>query len=565
MLASVLCISAFAAESTAVMKVQYGSEVKEFSNFEDGWNFAMEQANDEKEVYVTLLADWKAEDGQFTDDFLNGAGFDYDAIYFADDVTITLDLGGHTIDRGLTTAEANGEVMFINDGANVTIKNGTITGGCSDNGAGGIHIEGANVELIDLVFTGNRVHNDDGAAIQHVDGGELYMKNCRFVDNDCKNKGYDIYGTIYLDSLDKVRIEDCYFSSNDNIDYGAGIHASEIEDFEIKNSTFENLNAGDRGGAIWIGDCKLYIYNCKFNNNSCGNYGGAIYSDTSELYVYDTEFKGNGSDWDGGAVYLTAGDGMESGMAPSYFYRCTFDGNRAGWDGGAIYACGSFMGLLTGATTYGCDFINNFAGGDGGAVCTALDCRFEFYSDKETGKAGTIKNNSAGELGGGVYQGKNAPIKLGGKIYASGNVSSEGNDDIHITEGYSVEILESITSPDGSIGIYFKNVKGGRLAKWKNESITVNSKAFFFNNREFDVKLEQTQENTMGYKGPLYILKLVQKAPAVGSIYGEGSLAMVVAITALIASAGAIVVSVSSKKKAVPATSNNIEESEDEE
>ena len=548
-----------------VMHVQYGSETKSFDVFDDGWNFAMEQANDGKEVYVTLLKDWIADDGEFTDDFFNGAGFDYDAIYFADDVTITLDLGGHTIDRGLTTAEANGEVMFINDGANVTIKNGTITGGCSDNGAGGIHIEGANVELIDLVFTGNRVHNDDGAAIQHVDGGELYMKNCRFVDNDCKNKGYDIYGTIYLDSLDKVRIEDCYFSSNDNIDYGAGIHASEIEDFEIKNSTFENLNAGDRGGAIWIGDCKLYIYNCKFNNNSCGNYGGAIYSDTSELYVYDTEFKGNGSDWDGGAVYLTAGDGMESGMAPSYFYRCTFDGNRAGWDGGAIYACGSFMGLLTGATTYGCDFINNFAGGDGGAVCTDWDCRFGFLSDKETGKVATMKNNFAGDLGGGFYQGKNAPFDFGGEIYASGNTSSAGNDDIRIRYGQACEILDSITSPDGSIGIYYEDDDGGQLAEWIDESITVNSAAFFFNNGEFDLEFDQGYVKTMGYDGMMYTLDLGKMTAPVGSMFGEGSLAMVVAITALIASAGAIVVSVSSKKKAVPATSNNIEESEDEE
>ena len=52
---------------------------------------------------------------------------------------------------------------------------------------------------------------------------------------------------------------------------------------------------------------------------------------------------------------------------------------------------------------------------------------------------------------------------------------------------------------------------------------------------------------------------------AVGSIFGEGSLAMIVAFTALIASAAAIFVSVSSKKKAVSSTANNAEEAEDEE
>ena len=565
LLAGALSITAFAAKSTSVIKVQIGSETKEFDDFEDGWNYAMKQANDGKEVYATLLKDWIADDGEFTDDFFNGAGFDWDAIYFADDVNITLDLGGHTINRGLTLSEQNGEVMFINDGANVTIKNGTIKGGYSDNGAGGIHIEGANVKLIDLVFTGNRVHNDDGAAIQHVGGGEMYIKNCRFVDNDCMNKGYDIYGTVYLDSVDKVLIEDCYFASNDNIDYGAGIHAEDCNDFVIKNTTFENLHADDRGGAIWVGDSKLYIYNCKFNNNSCGNYGGAIYSDTAELYVYDTEFKGNCSEWDGGAVYLTAGDGMESGTAPSYFYRCTFDGNQAGWDGGAIYSCGSFMGLLTSAMTYGCDFINNFAGEDGGAVCTGLDCGFGFFSDKETGKAGTMKNNSAGELGGGFYQGKNAPFDFGGEIYASGNVSSAGNDDIRIRYGYPCEILESITSPDGSIGIYYENVDGGQLAKWIDENITVNSAAFFFNNEEFDSKFNKEEVKTMGYQGIMYTLDLVKKTAPVASIFGEGSLTNILVIISLIASGVAIFLTVYYNKKKAAPVAVDAKETEDEE
>ena len=570
MLASVLCITAFAAESTAVMKVQYGSEVKEFSNFEDGWNFAMEQANDEKEVYVTLLADWIAEDGQFTDNFFNGAGFDYDTIYFANDVTMTLDLNGHTIDRGLTASEANGEVMFINDDANVTIKNGTIKGGYSSNGAGGIHIEGANVKLIDLIITGNHVVDDDGTALQHVDGGELYMKNCRFVDNDGSSKGFDIYGMVYLNGVDKVLIEDCYFADTENVDYGAGIYADECIDFVIKNSTFENLHAGDRGGAIWFageslaegGASGFYIYNCKFNNNSCGNYGGAIYTKVAEPYVYDTEFNGNYSDGDGGAVYLNV-SGMENNSIPAYFYRCTFDGNRAGVDGGAIY-CNSGMSVLSNAQAYGCDFINNAAGEYGGAVCIDTDCNFGFFSDVETGKVGTIKNNSAGELGGGVYQGSNATVDFGGEIYASGNVSSAGNDDIYLKSGYYCEVQYSITSPDGSIGIYFKNAEGGRLVNWKDENITVNHKAFFFNNGEFDLKFEQTQENSMGYKGPLYILRLVKKAPAVGSMLGEGSLTMIVALLALITSGVCIFLIVDMKKKLVPVAANNATEADEE-
>ena len=566
LLASTLCITVFAAESTSVIKVHYGSETKTFENFEDGWNFAMEEANDGKEVYATLLTDWIADDGRFSDDFINGDGFDNDTIYFADDVTVTLDLGGHTIDRGRLSKTTNGEVIFINDDANVTIKNGTIKGGYSINGAGGIHVEDANVKLIDLVITNNHVLSSNGTAIYH-DGGELYMKNCRIVDNDGSKFGLDIYGADYLDGLDKVLIEDCNFADNDDIDYGAGIHAEDCNDFVIKNTTFENLHADDRGGAIWIGDSKLYIYNCKFNNNSCGNYGGAIYSDTAELYVYDTEFKGNYSDWDGGAVHLTAGDGMESGSVPSCFYRCTFDGNCAGWDGGAIYCDGSFMGMLTNATTYGCDFINNSAGEDGGAVCTNSDCRFGFFSDKETGKAGTMKNNSAGELGGGFYQGDNAPFHFGGEIYASGNISSAGNDDIRIRYGTACKITDVITSPEGSIGIYYEDTDGGELARFAGENVTANPKTFFSNVEGLEIVIGETTYYEYSSTVPTMLpcLDIVKITPPVASIFGEGSFSMIVSLVALIASGISIFLIVDMKKKLVPATANNTEENEDEE
>ena len=55
-------------------------------------------------------------------------------------------------------------------------------------------------------------------------------------------------------------------------------------------------------------------------------------------------------------------------------------------------------------------------------------------------------------------------------------------------------------------------------------------------------------------------------AVGAGSIFGEGSLAMIVSFVALIASAAAIVVNVSSKKKVLPAAANNeAEENADEE
>ena len=47
---SLFYVTAFAADDQSVIKVQYDSETKAFDNFEDGWNFAMDQANDGKEA-----------------------------------------------------------------------------------------------------------------------------------------------------------------------------------------------------------------------------------------------------------------------------------------------------------------------------------------------------------------------------------------------------------------------------------------------------------------------------------------------------------------------------------
>ena len=545
-MASLFCVTAFASENDSVITVQHDSEVIEFTVFEDGWNYAMETANSGKEVYVTLLADWTAKTGQFTDDFFNGAGFDYDTIYFANDVTVTLDLNGFTIDRGLTSPEANGEVMFINDDANVTIKNGTIKGGYSNNGAGGIHIEGANVNLIDLVFSNNRVSNDDGAALQHVDGGELYMKNCIFEGNNCKNEGFDIFGTVFLDGVDKVRIEDCYFSRNEGIDYGAGIYSYDCEDIEIKNSTFENLHANDRGGAIWVTGTpgqKISIIGCKFIGNSAGNWAGAIYGELLELYIYDSEFIGNSADWDGGAIYYT-GTNAHQGITESYFYGCTFDGNYAGWDGGAIYCNANIM--TTGIHTYGCTFINNRAEGSGGAVCCDPECRFTLSSD-ENGNPGIVKDNIAGEDGGGLYSdsmnGIPGYFAVAGEVYVSGNVSANGSDDIYAT-GYRSLDIGDVTSPAGSIGIRYYGSNGGTVAEF-DDGVSLSASPFFANNEGFEMTVEVEESYGREYR---YLI-MTKAVSAAGSIFAEDSFASMISLMALAISVASVCLSVALNKK----------------
>ena len=158
MVATVLCVPAFAVESAdgfvltvSAIKKDGTTIVKiaDYTSFEAGWNFAMDKAKNQEyldtnaydRIVVDLLTDWEANaKGEFGDS--DGLGFQWSTIYVPENTAITINLNGLTINRGLRGSnELDGEVIFVGEEANLIINNGTITGGNSDNGAGGIHIE----------------------------------------------------------------------------------------------------------------------------------------------------------------------------------------------------------------------------------------------------------------------------------------------------------------------------------------------------------------------------------------------------------------------------------------
>ena len=289
LLVSALSVTAFAASDvltiSAIVKgkpVVIGS----YDNFEDGWNAAMKLAGDEDEmkengyerIVVDLHTDWKAnKDGQFSDDWINGKGFDNDTIYVPADARVTLNLNGHTIDRGLTEDEDDGEVIFINDDADVIINDGTIKGGFSNSEGGGLYIEGgANVTLNNVNLVGNAVKGDDGAAIYIYGGATLTMNGGSVRDNtlDEKHLGIDIiepYGTICaMDSkviLNNVTIDGNYSLTNQAkgvILYAKG-SIVKMNQCTVSNNLAKGSVASH---AIHIEDSSLTVTNTNFTNNN---------------------------------------------------------------------------------------------------------------------------------------------------------------------------------------------------------------------------------------------------------------------------------------------------------
>ena len=195
--------------------------IGDYTNFEEGWYNAIKEARPSRtefteyeRVIVDLYTDWiSAEDGNFTDDKWmqgNGFGFNNDTIYIQDDVKITLNLNGHTIKRVLPDSQSDGEVIYIDEDADVIINNGTITGGKSTNGAGGIHIHDAHVTLTDVHIVGNVADNDDGGGIALYDDAVLVMNGGSFRDNSIDgvvgNELFDCYGgAIYIEDSKKLK------------------------------------------------------------------------------------------------------------------------------------------------------------------------------------------------------------------------------------------------------------------------------------------------------------------------------------------------------------------------
>ena len=418
--------------------------------FEYGWNLAIEAAltGEYDRVVVDLYGDWNAVDGEFTDDFNNGAGFNWDAIYIPQDVRITLNMNGYTIDRGLTTNERNGEVIYIDKNADVIINDGTITGGYSHNGAGGIHVmNNANVTLNNVHVDGNWVEDDDGAAIALYDA-TLIMNGGSISNNVFHNSQWfygESYGTLYLNDSTAV-LTDVEISGNGTC--GTGFV---------------------RGVGMFLDDSCVTMKNCYVANN--GYAGGpdkfnaagtviVISGTESVLDITDSKFENNGAERSNSNYLLKI-------------------------EGGAVKVAGS-------------EFLNNELRNvvfcEKGSL-EFTDCLF--------------KDNA-----GGVFIGA------------------------------------------ANVGSHFTN------CTFSGNAVKRDANAFdFYEGNQLDFKTCDLGDSTYNDRSRATF----DGSAGVGSIFGKGSFTTIVACVALIASVGAIVANISSKKKAVPATPNNTAEAETEE
>ena len=185
---------------------------------------------------------------------------------------------------------------------NITFANTTATY------APAIYLVGSKIRIIDSKFI-NLKANITAGAMSLREGGEIYIKNCEFINTTSSRNAGAIYADItgYNPGNEgNVTIIDSKFKEASSEFGGAYVQLG--GKFWLSNSEFTNNHAAINGGAVYLSFTETEIKNCTFDSNGVDviegypTYGGAIFSDMSTLNITDSRFFNNVAG-DGNAIY----------------------------------------------------------------------------------------------------------------------------------------------------------------------------------------------------------------------------------------------------------------------
>lgn len=392
-----------------------------------------------------------------------------------------------------TGATANGPIIQVNQGGNLTVEGGRYTGGYGPNG-GAINNIGtttirnsefsnSNAAIRDITGT----NEGNGGAIYNAANATLDIDNTAFNQNGqfTYNNGTETTvttnsgGAIYnaADGIMNIGInsdkENMTFTSNVATQGGAIYNAGNATIANAKfteNKAIEETEEGSgRGGAIFnYTDAEMSITNSEFADNSAIDRGGAIHNEGTLTKIDSSTFTGNTSGNAGGAISNQTGLGSEAegSTATASITNSTFSQNQSG-SGGAIYNATndnahypSHANLSIENTT----FEANTATGDGGAVY-----------NRGNGSAvitnGIFTNNTAAGDGGAIYNGLRATGE-----YATPNTVTIAGEKTEFTGNYAKN--------GGAVANYDTlNINAGEFTKngynTNNASVTENGGAIY--------------------------------------------------------------------------------------
>ena len=333
-LSGAMPVSVFATSGVNIAEVWVNGELKAASanSFENMWEEAVKLAplktdsGEKADVVFKLLSDWTADSGSFGE----GEGYRNGALAVPESKIISINLNGHVLNRNLTSAVSDGMVIYVCEGAELTvtdsgndkinkgeisdgiwvpdkkgsteIKGGVITGGRNYSDGGGIYMEDrTTVTLEGGTVAGNTA--DDGAGIQ-IEGGtsKLQMSKNTFISYNRADGRYYGGGGICTDGTG-VTIAGGNVTNN-SAKYGGGIYCYEDSVSIIGVKITENTATED-GGGIYPQGSGVSVSSCELKDNLAGERGGGIFVYTTDTAVADSVITSNFAGKKGDGIYVT--------------------------------------------------------------------------------------------------------------------------------------------------------------------------------------------------------------------------------------------------------------------
>ena len=394
--------------------------------------------------------------------------------------SLTLNLGGFTL-----SGDANAAVVTISgDKPQVTVKNGTVTGGRNPQNGGGFAIDSAVVQLEDLTITGNEAVGGNGNG--EVGGGGIYashadvsMRIVTVSENSVTGSSSDgggilvRYGSLTMDGchVERNTAPDCgggmilrhsvlnaakSFFENNTAKFGAGIYFGDtpneaeegcsgehnhlITDSTISSNTVLDPENGI-GGGMYVGTTSnLTLRNSKLLNNDGATQGGAIVAYSAGTIELDRVSVSENTAQSGAGILALCTAVCNTDIR--LLNGTAIDANTATGYGGGIYANAIAKELnvtVTNSSVSG----NTAAGGAG--IFTYKSGSAVINVDLQSG-AVMHDNNAVVNMGGAIYAYNAANINIaansavynntaagyGGGIYASAsNINIAANSAVY--------------------------------------------------------------------------------------------------------------------------------------
>ena len=382
------------------------------------------------------------------------------------DKSLTLDLGTFTL-SGDGDAEA-AVVTISGDKPQVTVKNGTVTGGRNPQDGGGFAIDSAVVQLEDLTITGNEAVG--GNSNGEVGGGGIYashadvsMRNVTVSENSVTGKASDgggilvRYGSLTMNGchVEGNAAPDCgggmllrhsvlnvtkSFFENNTAKYGAGIYFGDTpneaekgcsgeHNHLITDSTISGNKVSDSkngiGGGMYVGTTSnLTLRNSKLLNNDGASQGGAIVAySAGTIELDDVSISENKAQSGAGILALCTAVGNTN---IHLLNGTAIDKNTATAYGGGIYA--DALANTLSVTVENSSVSGNTAAG-GAGIFTYKSGSAVINVDLQSG-AVMHDNNAVVNMGGAIYAYNAANINIAANSAVYNNTAKTAGDDL---------------------------------------------------------------------------------------------------------------------------------------